>query len=97
MSLLDTLPNLPRPIARNTLFLLTEALPPPLSVLPEERAARDEAAVAAVAVLAPADAYQARLAARSAPPTRTPWSASASPVWPARTPTRHAAAAPRPP
>ena len=65
MSILDALSDLPRPIARHTLFVLTEALPPPLGDLPEERIARDEAAVAAVADLRPADAYQARLAARS--------------------------------
>lgn len=65
MSILDALSNLPQPIARHTLFMLTEALPPPLGNLPEERTARDEAAVAAVADLQPADAYQARLAARS--------------------------------
>jgi hypothetical protein len=65
VSIIDALSNLPRPIARHTLFMLTEALPPPLGNLPEERAARDEAAVAAVADLQPADAYQARLAARS--------------------------------
>jgi hypothetical protein len=65
MSLLDALTNLPRPIARHTLFILTEALPAPIGDLPEERAARDEAAIAAVAALHPADASEAALAARS--------------------------------
>jgi hypothetical protein len=64
MSLVDSLPNLPTAIARHTLYLLTEALPPPLSDLPEERAARDENAVKSVAALQPADAFEARLAAR---------------------------------
>lgn len=65
MSLIDALPLLPRPIARHTLFILTEALPPPLGDLPEERAARDESAIAAVVALHPVDAQEARLAARS--------------------------------
>lgn len=65
MSLIDALPNLTPAIARHTLYILTGALPPPLSELPEERAARDEAAITAVADLRPIDAYEARLAARS--------------------------------
>ena len=65
MHLQDALPQLPRPVARHTLFILTEALPAPIGDLPEERAARDEAAVAAVAALRPADAIEATLAARS--------------------------------
>jgi hypothetical protein len=65
MHLQDALPQLPRPVARHTLFILTEALPAPIGDLPEERAARDEAAVAAVAALRPADAIEAALAARS--------------------------------
>lgn len=65
MSPIASLPNLPPAIARYTLYLLTEALPPPISDLPEELAARDEAAIAAVALLDPADAFEARLAARA--------------------------------
>jgi hypothetical protein len=65
VALIDALPLLPRPIARHTLFILTEALPPPLGDLPEERAARDESAIAAVVALHPVDAQEARLAARS--------------------------------
>jgi hypothetical protein len=61
----DALPQLPPAIARHTIFLLLESLPPPLSDLPEERAARDEAAIASLAVLKPADAFEARLAARA--------------------------------
>jgi hypothetical protein len=65
MSVVQSLPNLPPAIARHTLYVLTEALPPPISNLPEERAARDEAAIAAVADLRPATAFEARLAART--------------------------------
>ena len=65
MSHTDSLPQLPPAIARHTIFLLLESLPPPLSDLPEERAARDEAAIASLSVLKPADAFEARLAARA--------------------------------
>lgn len=65
MSNIDCLPKLPPAIARHTLYLLVEALPEPLSDLPEERAARDEAAIAALAALQPADAFEARLASRA--------------------------------
>jgi hypothetical protein len=61
----DLFPQLPPAIARHTLFLLLESLPPPLSHTPEERAARDEAAIVSLAVLNPADAFEARLAARA--------------------------------
>jgi len=64
MSPIDALPKLPPAIARHTLFLLMESLPPPLTDTPEERAARDEGAIASLAVLKPADAFEARLAAR---------------------------------
>jgi hypothetical protein len=65
MSPIDVLPKLPPAIARHTLFLLLESLPPPFTDAPEERAARDEAALASVAVLNPGDAFEARLAARA--------------------------------
>lgn len=65
MSPTDALPKLPPTIARHTVFLLMESLPPPLTDTPEERAARDEAAIASLAVLNPGDAYEARLAARA--------------------------------
>ena len=65
MSAIDALPQLPPAIARHTIFLLLESLPPPLSDIPEERAARDEAAIASLAVLKPGDAFEARLAARA--------------------------------
>ena len=65
MSPIEALPKLPPAIARHTFFLLMESLPPPLSDAPEERAARDEAAIASVAVLNPGNAFEARLAARA--------------------------------
>jgi hypothetical protein len=65
MSHIDCLPQLPPAIARHTMFLLLESLPPPLSDTAEERAARDEHAIASLAVLNPADAFEARLAARA--------------------------------
>jgi hypothetical protein len=65
MSHIDLLPQLPPSIARHTMFMLLESLPPPLSDTAEERAARDEAAIASLAVLRPADAFEARLAARA--------------------------------
>jgi hypothetical protein len=65
MSPIDALPQLPPAIARHTIFLLLESLPPPLSDTAEERTARDEAAIVSVAVLHPADAFEARLAARA--------------------------------
>jgi hypothetical protein len=65
MSVTQSLPNLPPAVARYTLFELTEGLPPPVTDMPEERAARDEAAIAAVADLRPANAFEARLAVRA--------------------------------
>jgi hypothetical protein len=65
MSPIDSLPQLPPSIARHTIFLLLESLPPPLSDTAEERTARDEHAMASLAVLNPADAFEARLAARA--------------------------------
>src|SRR5580704_10032818 len=65
MSNINSLPHLQTSIARHTVFLLLESLPPPLSDTAEERTARDEAAIASLAVLHPADAFEARLAARA--------------------------------
>ena len=62
MSVTQSLPNLPPAVARYTLFELTEGLPPPVTDMPEERAARDEPAIAAVADLRPENAFEARLA-----------------------------------
>ena len=64
MSITESLPNLPPSVARHTLYVLTEALPPPITDMPEERAARDETAIAAVAELHPGNTIEARLAAR---------------------------------
>jgi hypothetical protein len=58
------LPNLPAAVARNVFATLTATLPPPVTDTPENRAARDEAAIAAVAALYPADALEALLAAQ---------------------------------
>ena len=92
---IDALPDLAPAVARHTLFILTEALPPPLGDLAEERAARDEAAIAAVAALHPADAYEARPAARSPPPL-VRWIVSASPACRDRMLTDPVAVVPRP-
>lgn len=56
------LANLPAPIVRETFATLCASLPPPISDLPEDRDARDEAAVQAVAALRPGNAFEARLA-----------------------------------
>jgi hypothetical protein len=61
----ETLPNLPPAIARQIFHTLTATLPPPVTDTPEDRAARDEAAIAAVAALHPADAFEALLAAQA--------------------------------
>ena len=57
-----TLPNLPATIAREAYASLCGVLPPPAIDTPETRAARDDEAMAAVAILRPADAFEARLA-----------------------------------
>ena len=61
----DFLPQLPPDIARHTIFLLLEELPPPLSDTVEERAARDASAIASLAALKPGDAFEALLAKRA--------------------------------
>ncbi len=60
---MHALPNLPPAIARQIFATLCAALPLPATDTPEARAARDEAAMAAVAALQPADASEAQLAA----------------------------------
>jgi hypothetical protein len=64
MSVPDTLSHLSPNVARHTLYVLTSLLPAPLTDMPEERTARDQAAIDAVAALKPADAFEAMLAAR---------------------------------
>jgi hypothetical protein len=59
---MQSLNNLPAPIGRQVFATLCALLPPPVIDTPEERAERDAAAIAAVAVLCPADAFEARLA-----------------------------------
>jgi len=64
MHITKALSHLPPAVARHTFHTLISALPPPVPDTPEHRAARDEDAIAAVAALYPADAFEARLAAR---------------------------------
>jgi hypothetical protein len=59
-----TLPNLPTAVASEILGTLCALLPPPAAGTPEAHAAREEAAMAAVAALHPADAFEAQLAAQ---------------------------------
>jgi hypothetical protein len=60
---MQTLPNLPPAIAREVFATLCAALPPPATDTPDVRAARDEAAMAAVVALHPTDPLEAKLAA----------------------------------
>ena len=60
---MQTLPNLPPAIAREIFANLCASLPAPVIDTPDARAARDEAAMAAVAALHPTDALEAKLAA----------------------------------
>ena len=62
MSIDQRLPNLPAGIASHTLETFRDALPPPVPDTPENRAARDELAVAAFVALRPSDAFEAMLA-----------------------------------
>ena len=57
-----TLPNLPASVSREVFATLCASLPPPVTDTPEARAERDQTAMAAVAALRPANAYEARLA-----------------------------------
>jgi hypothetical protein len=59
-----TLPNLPPSVAREVYARLCALFPPPSSDTPEARADRDETAMAAVAALRPADAFEALFAAQ---------------------------------
>jgi hypothetical protein len=60
---MHTLPNLPASVSDEIFATLCAALPAPASDTPENRAARDETAMAAVAALHPTDAFEAKLAA----------------------------------
>jgi hypothetical protein len=57
------LPNLPPSVAREVYANLCDLLPSPRTAAQEDRDARDETAMAAVAALYPADAFEALLAA----------------------------------
>ncbi len=61
---MHTLPNLPQSLACEVYALLHGLLPPPDAGSPESRAARADAAMAAVAALQPADAFEALFAAQ---------------------------------
>jgi hypothetical protein len=56
--------NLPPSIVHQISATLCASLPQPVADTPESRAARDETAIAAVAALHPADAFEAQLAAQ---------------------------------
>jgi hypothetical protein len=60
---MHTLPNLPALVSREIFATLCAALPAPASDTPDNRAVRDETAMAAVAALHPTDAFEAKLAA----------------------------------
>jgi hypothetical protein len=64
MRIIDALPELPGPIACQTLHELMAALPPPLADSQADRDTREQVAVAAVADLHPADAFEALLASQ---------------------------------
>ena len=96
MSPTDALPKLPPTIARHTVFLLMELLPPPLTDTPEERAARDEAAIASLAVLNPGDAYEAALPPAPSPPMPAPPNACGLPRCRSCIPTGWTSASARP-
>jgi hypothetical protein len=64
MSITEALPHLSPAVARYTLHTLIRELPPAIPDTQEDRAERDEAAIAAVAALHPEDAFEARLAVR---------------------------------
>jgi hypothetical protein len=59
-----SLPNLPPSVAREVYARLCVLLPPPYADTPEARADRDDTAMAAVAALRPADAFEALFAAQ---------------------------------
>ena len=61
---MHSLPNLPASVAHEVFAQFCKTLPPPVIDTPEARAARDDTAMAAVAALYPADAFEAYLAAQ---------------------------------
>ena len=62
MQITDVIPSLPPTIVRSALDTLIGLLPRPAVDTPENRAASEAAAIAAVAALRPADAFQLMLA-----------------------------------
>ena len=65
MLITEALPQLPAAVARQVLQTLIPLLQPPISDTPESLAARDAAAIAAVASFHPADAAEALLAVQT--------------------------------
>jgi hypothetical protein len=59
---MHTIPNVPASVSREAYARLCGALPPPAIDTPEARAERESDAMAAVVVLRPGDAFEARLA-----------------------------------
>src|SRR6185295_755518 len=59
-----TLPDLPPSVTLEVLYTLETSMPPPVGARAEEREARMEMALAMVAALHPADAFEASLAAQ---------------------------------
>jgi hypothetical protein len=61
---MQSLPNLAPSVAREVFATLCGSLPPPVTDTAENRAARDQTAMSAVAALHPSDAFEALLAAQ---------------------------------
>ena len=61
---MQTLPNLPASVSREVFATLCASLPSPATDTPNTRADREQTAMAAVAALLPANAYEALLAAQ---------------------------------
>jgi len=79
MQIADAIPNLPADIVRHALGTLIGLLPRPTADTPENRAACEATAVAAVAALRPTDAFQLLLAVQIVGTYATPWNACACP------------------
>jgi hypothetical protein len=83
--------QLPRDLYYQAIHELCAGLPPPVTGLPEDRARCDNAAIAVVASLLPANGDEVTLATQSLPPGLTRWSSPPMPRrwsacgWPANT------------
>ena len=65
MQINQYLPNLPHAVTRAVFANLCSSLPPPVTDSPDDLADRNECAVAAVAAMHPADAFEAKRAAQA--------------------------------